>query len=124
MHRRHFSAKRSTTVQSRGALLNEVLRYTIAARVRSPHVGFEKKERKNQPVSRYLRAWVGSIRSFFTMNRVKLGLGTVRLFCVQTGVGRFGNEKNICSALYCLACRSGARSNPKLSRKLWRSRLY
>ena len=93
------SAKRSTAVQSRGALLNEVLRYTNArawGRGRSPHVGFERKrEKKNQPVSIYSRAWVGSIRYFFTINRGKLGLGTVMLFCVQTGVGRFGNERNV-----------------------------
>ena len=55
----------------------------------------KKKERKNQPVSRYSRTWVRSKRCFFTINRVKLGLGTVMLFCVQTGVGRFGDERNV-----------------------------
>ena len=56
------SAKRSTTVQSRGALLNEVLRYTNAARAATRRAGGcrrtsdwkEKGKIKNQPVSRYL----------------------------------------------------------------------
>ena len=88
------SAKRSTAVQSRGALLNEVLRYTNArawGRGRSPHVGFERKrEKKNQPVSIYSRAWVGSIRYCF-YDKLKIDLVCVLscCSCVQTGEVEF-----------------------------------
>ena len=56
------SARRSTTVRSRGALLNEVLRYTNAARAATRRAGggrrtsdSKEKGKENQPVSRYSR---------------------------------------------------------------------
>ena len=48
-----------------------------------------KKKKSTCFYIQYWRTWVGSIPYFFTINRVKLGLGTVMLFCVQTGVVEF-----------------------------------
>ena len=85
------SAKRSSTVQSRGALLNEVVWYINEAHAATRGAGGDRrtsdskekeegKTKTNQPVSIYSSTWVGSIPYFFTINRVKLGLGTVMLF--------------------------------------------
>ena len=79
----------------------------------------KRGKKKKSPVSIYSSTWVGSIPYFFKINRVKLGLGTVMLFCVQMGVVEVLVIKRTFALRYTARrAKAGKEAIPKLGRKL------